>query len=51
MECGAPRSTARLLDKLVGRYLEEGISSPCFITDHPIIMSPLAKPHRSLPGA
>jgi lysyl-tRNA synthetase class 2 len=49
VKCGAPRTTARLLDKLVGHFLEEGITHPTFITEHPIIMSPLAKAHRSNP--
>mmetsp|Transcript_11152 Transcript_11152/g.20719 ORF Transcript_11152/g.20719 Transcript_11152/m.20719 type:complete len:605 (+) Transcript_11152:83-1897(+) len=46
VECGAPRTTARLLDKLVGDFLEDGFINPTFITDHPLIMSPLAKKHR-----
>lgn len=47
VECPAPRTTARLLDKLVGEYLEETCINPAFIMDHPQIMSPLAKWHRS----
>lgn len=50
IKCGAPRTTARLLDKLVGHFLEDNIVHPTFITEHPIIMSPLAKTHRSTPG-
>lgn len=50
VECAAPRTTPRLLDKLVGRFLEETCIHPTFICDHPQIMSPLAKCHRSLPG-
>jgi len=41
--CTPPRTTSRLLDKLVGHFLEESIISPTFIMDHPEIMSPLAK--------
>jgi len=48
--CPEPQTTARLLDKLVGEYLETGIISPTFICDHPAIMSPLAKYHRSKPS-
>ena len=48
--CSAPRTTARLLDKLVGHYIEDDIVHPTFITEHPEMMSPLAKYHRSLPG-
>lgn len=50
VECPPPRTTARLIDKLVGEYLEEQCISPTFITDHPIIMSPLSKWHRNVPG-
>lgn len=48
-ECGAPRTTARLLDKLVGELLEPDCVNPTFIMDHPQLMSPLAKYHRSKP--
>lgn len=50
IECPNPRTTARLLDKLVGEFLEEQCISPTFIIDHPEIMSPLSKWHRSVPG-
>lgn len=50
VECSAPRTTARLLDKLVGDFIEPHCINPTFITDHPKIMSPLAKDHRSIPG-
>lgn len=50
VECPTPRTTARLIDKLVGEYLESECISPTFITDHPIIMSPLSKWHRDNPG-
>jgi lysyl-tRNA synthetase class 2 len=50
VECRPPRTTARLIDKLVGHFLEESIINPTFITDHPELMSPLAKAHRSIPG-
>jgi len=50
VECKPPQTTARLLDKLVGEYLESTCINPCFICDHPQIMSPLAKKHRTLPG-
>lgn len=50
VECPAPRTTARLLDKLVGEFLEEYCINPTFICDHPQIMSPLAKYHRSAAG-
>lgn len=50
VECSPPRTTARLLDKLVGDYLEVQCVNPTFITEHPEIMSPLAKWHRKVPG-
>ena len=49
LECTPPQSTARLLDTLVGEFLEEGIVNPVFITEQPQLMSPLAKYHRSKP--
>jgi lysyl-tRNA synthetase class 2 len=48
--CSAPQTTARLLDKLVGHYIEVQCINPTFICDHPVIMSPLAKNHRTIPG-
>ncbi|XP_012350517.1 lysine--tRNA ligase isoform X1 [Apis florea] len=50
IECPPPRTTARLLDKLVGEFIEETCINPTFILDHPQIMSPLAKWHRSEQG-
>lgn len=50
VECTPPRTAARLLDKLVGEFIEEKCISPTFIINHPVIMSPLAKNHRSKPG-
>ena len=44
------QSTARLLDKLVDQFIESQLMNPGFICDHPQIMSPLAKWHRSKPG-
>lgn len=50
VECPAPRTSARLLDKLVGQFIEETCQNPTFIMNHPVVMSPLAKYHRSKPG-
>ncbi|GAB2291256.1 hypothetical protein Dimus_025513 [Dionaea muscipula] len=50
IKCPAPQTTTRLLDKLVGHFLEETCVNPSFIINHPEIMSPLAKWHRSKPG-
>ncbi len=49
LECSPPQTTARLLDTLVGEFLEDNIVHPTFITEQPQIMSPLAKYHRSKP--
>lgn len=50
IDCSPPRTTARLLDKLVGEFIETTCINPTFIMCHPLIMSPLAKVHRSRPG-
>ncbi|KAI9820102.1 MAG: hypothetical protein M1832_003809 [Thelocarpon impressellum] len=41
----------RLLDKLSAQYLEPQCQGPTFITNHPVVLSPLAKasPHPQLP--
>jgi len=48
--CGLPHTTSRLLDKLVGEFIEPKCINPTFICDHPEVMSPLAKYHRNIPG-
>ncbi|EFH54605.1 predicted protein [Arabidopsis lyrata subsp. lyrata] len=45
--CPPPKTTARLLEKLVGHFLEGTCVNPTFIMNQPKIMSPLAKCHRS----
>jgi len=50
VNCPEPKTTSRLLDKLVGDFIEPTCINPTFICDHPEIMSPLAKYHRTLPG-
>lgn len=50
VECSPPQTNARMLDKLVGEFIEEKCINPTFITEHPQMMSPLAKYHRSKPG-
>ncbi|EWC46403.1 cytoplasmic lysine--tRNA ligase [Drechslerella stenobrocha 248] len=50
IECTPPLTNARMLDKLVGEFIEETCISPTFITGHPQMMSPLAKYHRSQSG-
>jgi len=48
--CPEPRTTSRLIDKLVGDFIETRCKDPTFIIDHPVIMSPLAKWHRTTKG-
>ncbi|XP_041103133.1 lysine--tRNA ligase-like [Polyodon spathula] len=50
VECSTPKTAARLLDKLVGDFLEVSCTNPTFICDHPQVMCPLAKWHRSEKG-
>lgn len=50
VHCGEPRTTARLIDKLVGEFIETKCKNPTYIIDHPVIMSPLAKWHREIKG-
>merc|ERR1719188_528831 len=48
---GAPRTLSRLIDGFAGHYIEDNITTkPGFVTEHPQIMSPLAKYRRSKPG-
>ncbi|KAL7224804.1 hypothetical protein ACSBR1_026146 [Camellia fascicularis] len=50
VKCPPPQTTARMLDKLVGHFLEQTCVNPTFVINHPEIMSPLAKWHRAKPG-
>lgn len=50
VECSPPQTNARMLDKLVGEFIEETCINPTFITGHPQMMSPLAKYHRQHSG-
>lgn len=50
VECTPPLTNARMLDKLVGEFIEETCVNPTFILEHPQMMSPLAKYHRSKKG-
>lgn len=47
IDCREPKTTSRLIDKLSGHFIEPKCINPTFIINHPQIMSPLAKPHRS----
>ena len=50
VNCPAPQTTARLIDKLVGAFIEPQLVNPTFLCEHPQLMSPLAKFHRDKPG-
>ena len=50
VQCPEPKTVARMVDKLVGEYLESNIVNPTFIMEHPTAMSPLAKYHRTKPA-
>jgi len=50
IECSNPRTTTRLIDKLAGHFLEPQCLNPTFLCNHPQLMSPLAKYHRSIAG-
>ena len=47
--CSAPRTIVRLLDKLIGHFIEPQCINPTFLTNHPLVMSPLAKYDRNNP--
>jgi lysyl-tRNA synthetase class 2 len=43
-------SGGRLVDQVFKTLVERHLVQPTFVVDHPIALSPLAKPHRSKPG-
>jgi len=47
--CPPPLTIPRMLDFLCGEFIECECVQPTFICNHPRIMSPLAKPHRTQP--
>lgn len=50
VHCSEPRSTTRLIDKLVGDLIEPNCLNPTFLMEQPQLMCPLAKYHRDKPG-
>ncbi|KAJ5525525.1 uncharacterized protein N7484_004347 [Penicillium longicatenatum] len=50
LECSPPLTNARMLDKMVGEFIEDTCINPTFIFGHPQMMSPLAKYDRKKAG-
>jgi len=48
--CSPPQTNARMLDKLVGEFIESTCINSTYIIHHPVILSPLSKGHPSHPG-
>nr|CCC90867.1 putative lysyl-tRNA synthetase [Trypanosoma congolense IL3000] len=46
----AARTAAKMFEKLMEFFITDHIVEPTFVMDHPIVMSPLAKEHASMPG-
>lgn len=44
-----PKTMARVLDKIIGHYIEPELVDPTFLIGHPLSMSPLAKMDRNRP--
>ena len=47
MPVSPPYTASRLVDKLVGHFIEPQCVNPTFLCHHPLAMSPLAKQHPS----
>ncbi|OWZ07639.1 Lysine-tRNA ligase [Phytophthora megakarya] len=50
VECPKPHTCTRLVDKLIGHFIEPKCVNPTFLYNHPKCMSPLAKAHREQGG-
>lgn len=45
VEVSRPITLPRILDALIGHYIEPQCIQPTFIINHPMVMSPLSKEH------
>lgn len=43
-------SVGKIIDEIFSEKVEPGLIQPCFVTDYPIELSPLAKKHKNQPG-
>jgi len=50
LDCSPPLTNSRMLDKLIGEFIEDASFNPTFVFGHPEMMSPLAKYSRDRPG-
>ncbi|HEY2603314.1 MAG TPA: lysine--tRNA ligase [Thermoleophilaceae bacterium] len=50
IELDPGESWPQLVDELLSKYVEPGLTQPTFILDYPVELSPFAKHHRSEPG-
>lgn len=50
IDCPPPKTNARLFDRLAGEFIEEKCINPTYLINHPSVMCPLAKWHRTIPS-
>ena len=50
IEVASLHGRAKLIDEIFSQVVEPGLIQPTFVVDYPIILSPLAKKHRSKEG-
>ncbi len=49
-EAAAVMTGGKLIDEMFKTFVEPHLVQPTFVTEHPVMISPLAKKHRSKPG-
>ncbi len=49
-EAAASMTGGKLIDEMFKAFVEPHLIQPTFVTEHPVMISPLAKKHRSKPG-